>query len=189
MEKQALRMLHHAVDCSFSCLSERQRVELLDFIQEHSDRLVRESSAAHVELSKEPNPDCYIQANMLNLLTNTHNNELSLHLQLNSHLYKQYKELISRVQRCVDQILKQRSYRWLALRALHFPPIHYITLALLATGIAISFLVATDEAEFIFLRGLPVRILWTVLCTSFCALATLCFDLSRPFGGAYRVHE
>lgn len=189
MEKQALRMLHHAVECSSSCLSEIKRVELLKFIQEHSDRLVRESSAAHVEVSKEPNPDAYIQANMLTLLTAIYNNELSLHLQLNSHLNKQNKELISRVQRCVDQILKQRSYRWLALRALHFPPIHYITLALLAIGIAISFLVATDEAEFIFLKGLPVRILWTVLCTSFSALATLCFDLSRPFGGAYRVQQ
>jgi len=97
--------------------------------------------------------------------------------------------VLSQLQSLTHRLLTERSNRWLAMQALNFPAVHYITLSVLAASIGVSFLVATDEAEFIFLRGLPVRILWTLLATSFTALAVLCYDLSRPFGGAYRVEK
>jgi len=97
------------------------------------------------------------------------------------------EHLLSQLQTLTHRLLDERSNRWLAIRALKFPTVHYVTLTLLAISIGVAFLVATDEAEFIFLHGLPVRILWTLLCTSFTTLAVLCYDLSRPFGGAYRV--
>lgn len=75
----------------------------------------------------------------------------------------------------------------MALQTATFPTVHYQTLALLAASIVISFLVATAQAESIFLRGMPVRVLWSVLITSFTALGVVCFDLAKPFGGAYHV--
>jgi hypothetical protein len=32
-----------------------------------------------------------------------------------------------------------------------------------------------------------VRILWSLLTTSFLALGLVCFDLAQPFGGAYHI--
>ena len=75
----------------------------------------------------------------------------------------------------------------MALQTVPFPVVHYLTLALLALSIVVSFLVATAQAEFIFLRGLPVRVLWSVLITSFTALGIVIFDLAKPFGGAYHI--
>jgi dolichyl-phosphate-mannose--protein O-mannosyl transferase len=67
-----------------------------------------------------------------------------------------------------------------------FPAMHYVTLALLAMAICISFLVATDQSKVIF-ESLQVRILWTILIGSFTSLAVVCYDLSSPFVGAYKV--
>lgn len=95
--------------------------------------------------------------------------------------------LVSQVQLLVHRLMHERGKRWMALQTAPFPTVHYLTLALLALSIVISFLVATAQAEFIFLRGMPVRVLWSVLITSFSALGVVCFDLARPFGGAYHI--
>jgi hypothetical protein len=87
----------------------------------------------------------------------------------------------------IDKILQQRQLRWLSLTEMRFPTVHYLTLLFLATSIGISFLVATDQAGFIFLQGLPVKILWSLLAGSLSATAVLCYDLSHPFYGAYSV--
>jgi Protein of unknown function (DUF4239) len=95
--------------------------------------------------------------------------------------------IVSQVQLLVHRLMSERGKRWMALQTAPFPMVHYLTLALLASSIVISFLVATAQAEFIFLRGMPVRVLWSVLITSFTALGVVCFDLAKPFGGAYHV--
>jgi hypothetical protein len=86
----------------------------------------------------------------------------------------------------VCRLWSERSHRHLAWTST-FPMVHYVTLTFLAVGISISFLVATDQSTSIFLEGLPVRILWSILMGSFTALAVICYDLSAPFGGAYQV--
>jgi hypothetical protein len=67
--------------------------------------------------------------------------------------------------------------------------VHYMTLALLAFFIGLSFLVATAQAQVLFAEaGLySVRVLWAILVTAFTSLGVLCYDMSRPFGGAYHV--
>lgn len=87
----------------------------------------------------------------------------------------------------VENLMKERGRRWMALQTGPFPMVHYLTLTLLALSIVVSFLVATAQAEFIFVTGLPVRVLWSVLITSFTALGVVCFDLARPFRGAYHI--
>lgn len=95
--------------------------------------------------------------------------------------------ITSQVRDLVKLIMEERTRRWMALQAVPFPLFHYFTLALLAMGIVVSFLVATSQAEFLFLKGLPIKILWSVLMTSFTALGVVCFDLASPFGGAYHI--
>jgi Protein of unknown function (DUF4239) len=95
--------------------------------------------------------------------------------------------IISQVQVTLHRIMSERGKRWTALQTAPFPKVHYQTLTLLALSIVVSFLVATAQAESIFLRGMPVRVLWSVLLTSFTALGCVCFDLAKPFGGAYHV--
>lgn len=87
----------------------------------------------------------------------------------------------------VRAILHQRSLRWLALHAAPFPLVHYGTLGVLVMAIVVSFLVATTMAEQPIAFGLPVRLLWAVLWTSFAALGSVCYDLAQPFGGCYHI--
>lgn len=91
------------------------------------------------------------------------------------------------IRRLAQNLMEQRGNRWMALHTAPFPMVHYCTLALLALSIMVSFLVATAQTESIFLEGSPVRVLWSVLTTSFIALALVCFDLGQPFGGAYHI--
>uniref|UniRef100_A0A7R9ZSY0 Uncharacterized protein n=1 Tax=Craspedostauros australis TaxID=1486917 RepID=A0A7R9ZSY0_9STRA len=92
---------------------------------------------------------------------------------------------IATLQEHVMALMQQQQIRSMA-HATRFPPVHWMTLTLLAGGIAISFLVATDQQEFL-MQSLQVRILWSVLVGSFTSLAVLCFDLNRPFEGAYKI--
>lgn len=87
----------------------------------------------------------------------------------------------------VQNLMNERGRRWMALQTVPFPLVHYLTLTLLALSIVVSFLVATAQAEFIFVTGLPVRVLWSVLITSFTALGVVCVDLGGPFRGAYHI--
>jgi hypothetical protein len=97
--------------------------------------------------------------------------------------------LISQIYELTHRLMDERSNRWIALETVQFPTVHYLTLAVLALSIAVSYLVATAQDEVLFLEGLPIRLLWAVLVTSFTALGMVCFDLAKPFGGAYHVKE
>jgi hypothetical protein len=68
-------------------------------------------------------------------------------------------EIVGRIHDRIESMLEQRHLRWLALNTT-FPLAHWATLTFLAFCIAISFLVATDQQDFIFLEGLQVRIFW-----------------------------
>ena len=94
----------------------------------------------------------------------------------------------AQVRTLAQNLMNERGRRWMALQTAPFPMVHFLTLTLLALSIVVSFLVATAQAEFIFLRGLPVRLLWSVLITSFTALGVVVFDLARPFRGAYHAY-
>ena len=85
-----------------------------------------------------------------------------------------------------DSILQQRSQRWLALYATPFPSVHYATLAVLATAIVLSFLVATTLTNHDNSRP-PLRLLLALMWTSLAALGGVIHDLARPFAEVYQV--
>jgi hypothetical protein len=94
--------------------------------------------------------------------------------------------LLGRIRETVASVRTERKNRWVAVTS-QFPAVHYFTLGLLVVSILLSFLVTTDEAEFIFLKGLQVRILWSVLVTCFSSLAVVCGDLADVYSGNYAV--
>jgi Protein of unknown function (DUF4239) len=181
-EVQAIRRLQHLLtsETAVLLLNEMERSRLEYQFQKHKEQLMGEHHhRSGTDLM--PEPYKYIESNLLNIL-DWINEKLSEQMSFPSTDF-----FLTQVQSLTLRLIQERSNRWLAMRALHFPMVHYVTLSLLALSIGVAFLVATDGAEFIFLHGLPVRILWSLLVTSFTALAVLCYDLSRPFGGAYRV--
>jgi hypothetical protein len=99
----------------------------------------------------------------------------------------QLQLLLSRIRGLVENIRNERKTRWTAVMSMHFPLAHYLTLALLVSSILVAFLVTTDEADFIFLQGLQVRMLWSVLVTCFSSLAVVIADLSDAYSGVYTV--
>ena len=108
-----------------------------------------------------------------------------LFLLLQNAMTKSDSPLLVMAHDAVTRIQQARCNRWMAMQVA-FPVMHYVTLALLAMAICISFLVATDQSLVIF-QSLQVRILWTILIGSFTSLAVVCYDLSSPFVGAYQV--
>lgn len=97
------------------------------------------------------------------------------------------RPLLDKIRTLIQTVRSERKARWIAVTSMHFPLAHYLTLCLLVVSILVAFLVTTDEADFIFLQGLQVRILWSVLVTCFSSLAVVCVDLSDAFSGAYAV--
>ena len=114
-----------------------------------------------------------------------HKLQLFLQTQMANAKSRSKSPLISMAYECVSQIQETHSNRCLFLQN-KFPIMHYTTLALLAMAICISFLVATDQSRRV-MESLPVKMLWSILIGAFTSLAVVCYDLSAPFVGAYRV--
>lgn len=183
LEVQSVRQLQQLLEstAATACLNQAHRTRALVTVNKHADELLMQVDGALMNATYTSNPHTYIESHLLGLLDCC--NEMYA-LRRTSPVQE---HIITQMHALTTSMLQERKNRWLALRALHFPAVHYMTLALLAISIGVAFLVATDEAEFIFLWGLPIRILWTLLFTSFTALAVVCSDLAQPFGGAYRV--
>lgn len=101
---------------------------------------------------------------------------------------KQYPTglLLDQTMSAVEALSQQRSKRISALQAT-FPPLHYAILATLALSICVAFLMETDQDILVFLNAIQLRLLWTMLVATFCALGLVCYDLGHPFRGAYQL--
>lgn len=183
------------------CLSDSQQNMAQSLVQKYSDTLFSDKYSTPAERS---DPHLYMESVLPDILewcdsvmaefydiTPSSRQSLLFGYQLSRHTPISPESLIHEIQDLTHGILQERANRWLALLAIHFPKEHYFTLTFLATSICVSFLVATAQAGVLFReRGggiLSVRILWSVLITTFSALAVLCYDLSTPFFGAYLV--
>ena len=47
----------------------------------------------------------------------------------------------------------------------------------------------TNQELLIFLNAIQLRLLWTMLVATFCALGLVCYDLGHPFRGVYGVYQ
>jgi hypothetical protein len=182
LEVQNIRRLQQLLETTPAV--RKRAPEAKAYLRQHSDNLVRESHGDLTTVRGDANPHIFIESTLPALLSWSH---LAISKLSTESRDSQY--VLMQIQDMTYRLLQERARRWLALEAMHFPAVHYMTLSLLALSIGISFLVATDQAGFIFLYGLPVKILWSVLAASLAALGVLCFDLSRPFGGAYHVPD
>jgi hypothetical protein len=94
--------------------------------------------------------------------------------------------ILSESYAAVVRLNSSRSSRITTLQST-YPILHYAILAILAASICTAFLLETNQELLIFLNAIQLRILWTMLIGSFTALGVVCYDLSGPFRGSYRV--
>lgn len=174
------------------CLQTQEIAELVSLVDEHLDILDGESRLDGWKYTRKDDPHHYIESlsspfqAWISQFPHAHQNDHGPNKRQAVARAQQQESILLQAQTLVEKAMKERTNRWLAVTAMHFPFVHYLTLSLLALSIIVAFLVATDEAEFIFC-GLQVQLLWTVLITSFTALGVVCFDLSNAFVGEYSV--
>jgi hypothetical protein len=94
--------------------------------------------------------------------------------------------LLDQTMSAVESLSQERCKRISALQST-FPPLHYTILATLALNICLAFLMETDQDIMVFLFAIQLRLLWTMLVATFCALGLVCYDLGHPFRGIYQI--
>jgi Protein of unknown function (DUF4239) len=90
---------------------------------------------------------------------------------------------------CYASVARLREHRTNRISALQsvYPFLHWISLALLALGECLAFLMETDQNVLVFLNAIQIRILWSMLVGTFVACFTVFFDLLSPFSGSYQI--
>ena len=181
-QRQLETLLAHPV-CKSTLFDNADHEAALNLVQSHSKRIMSEANMARGKNNSRDERTRLLNDTPIHSLLDWCNHVGSRQRRVDYAV----ESILSQTMRLVEKIVNERTQRFLSVSLSAFPAVHYLTLGFLAIAIAISFLVATDEAEFIFLRGLPVRILWTLLVTSFTALSVVCYDLSNAYTGAYHI--
>ena len=68
-----------------------------------------------------------------------------------------------------------------------YPTLHYWILGILAIGECTGFLMEADQELLVFLNAIQLKILWSMLVSTFVACFTVFYDLLNPFYGGYQV--
>lgn len=90
---------------------------------------------------------------------------------------------------CYASVARLREHRANRISALQsvYPFLHWVSLALLAIGECIAFLMETDQDILVFLNAIQIKILWSMLVGTFTACFTVFIDLLSPFSGSYQI--
>lgn len=186
-----LRELHLLMDSPLAkcCLSQKQLEEAKTLIQGYRERLLSQSTNFS-------DPHLYIESNLRSVSywcdsVLSHYHQTMAKARRPSSPLVSPEALVDQIRRISTGLLEGRVDQWTALLSLNFPFVHYLTLSVLAISILVSFIVATAQGEVLFRNdGLQsIRILWSLLIMTFAALGVLCYDLSRPFGGSYKIED
>ena len=186
-EIEALRNLQTLVSSPlyYRYLTEEEKLTMAERMEVLRNVVTEESVSEHSRPQKHLNPHEYIELQSDYLLVAC--DQIELHWLANPKRRENPNPLLTKIRELVQYVRTERKNRWIAVTSMHFPIAHYLTLGLLVVSILIAFLVATDEADFLFLQGLQVRVLWSVLVTCFSSLAVVCADLADAYSGAYAV--
>ena len=193
-EVEALRSLEATLASPLYAASttDVEKLALAQSVAELRTAVTTESTHQESRPQRHLNPHEYIALQsdqLLNLCDGIELDFLSSLRQRNNKARQQQdpRPLLAALRSLIQTVRTERKARWIAVTSMHFPMAHYLTLALLVVSILVAFLVQTDESDFIFLHGLQVRVLWSILVTCFSSLAVVCADLSDAFSGAYAV--
>lgn len=94
--------------------------------------------------------------------------------------------ILSEVYSSVTKLRDHRHERITALQT-YFPPLHYAVLVVLALSECVAFLMETNQEILVFLNAFQLRILWSMLTSTFVACFALFSDLNTPFSGSYSI--
>ena len=189
-EVEALRMLEAAMVSPLyaTCTTQVEKLALAESIVSLRTAVTTESANEDARPQRHLNPHEYIALQSDQLLNLCDRIEVDFVSSDKKQRHRpDPRPLLCTIRNLIQTIRSERKNRWIAVTSMHFPMAHYLTLGLLVVSILIAFLVTTDEADYIFLHGLQVRVLWSVLVTCFSSLAVVCVDLSDAFSGAYAV--
>jgi len=68
-----------------------------------------------------------------------------------------------------------------------YPMLHYWILGILAGGECTGFLMEANQELLVFLNAIQLKLLWSMLVSTFVACFTVFYDLLNPFYGGYQV--
>lgn len=86
----------------------------------------------------------------------------------------------------VSKLREQRQSRITALQST-FPVLHYVVLGSLAFAQCTAFLMETNNQSLLFLNALQLRILWSMLTSTFVACFAVFADMRTLFSGSYQI--
>ena len=139
--------------------------------------------------------ECHESVNYASLDTTGMDSELNgLLTALNRHCANSNSEIgnapspiiLSETYNAVNTLSQERSNRITALQST-FPQLHYVIICFLALSICLTFLMETNQDILVFLNAIQLRILWTIIVGTFCALAAVIYDIQHPFRGTYKI--
>jgi Protein of unknown function (DUF4239) len=87
---------------------------------------------------------------------------------------------------CMGRLRQVRHDRMTALQST-YPPLHYGILTILAVGECAGFLMETNQEILFFLNAVQLKVLWSMLVSTFVACFAVFKDLVNPFSGSYSV--
>ena len=150
-----------------------------DYLIQYTSRIISESSPGTAEETV-TNPRRGMDSE-LNAFVTLLNQEHSKDPRgfMSSHI-------ISETFSSVAKLREQRQSRITALQST-FPTLHYIVLGLLAFAQCTAFLMETNTQSLLFLNALQLRILWSMLTSTFVACFAVFSDMRTLFSGSYQI--
>lgn len=154
------------------------------YLVEYTSRLISESS-----------PQSRLDHDITNPRRNMDSELNALVTLLNRHVRDQDQDdtaetiphyILSEVFSSVSKLRDHRHERITALQC-YFPPLHYAVLGVLALSECAAFLMETNQDVLVFLNAFQLRILWSMLTSTFVACFVLFSDLGSPFSGSYSI--
>ena len=94
--------------------------------------------------------------------------------------------VLSQLYDTVHLVLSER-LKLLATVRTTFPLWHYLNLTMLAMAICTIFLMEVDRAVIQFVDTMELRTCWAILVGAFSTLGIVCYDLTTPYSGIFRV--
>jgi hypothetical protein len=176
MEAGELRALECLLDCFPSgMIKDRAR----EYLMQYTSRVIAESSHTHGSGEAATNPRRGMDSEL--------NAFVSVLLKQNGNEKDAVPSLIvSEVLSSVSKLREQRKKRITALQST-FPPLHYLILVVLAFSQCTAFMIETSSKSQIFLNALQLKILWSMLTSTFAFCFAVFSDLRTPFCGSYQI--
>ena len=155
-----------------------------NYLMQYTSRLISESSPRNGFDHDFTNPRRNMDSELNGLISLLNRHVREQDQQQTTETIPPY--ILSEVYSSVTKLRDHRHERITALQT-YFPPLHYAVLGVLALSECVAFLMETNQEILVFLNAFQLRILWSMLTSTFVACFALFSDLNSPFSGSYSI--